>query len=100
MRIIVKRSGGFAGPLLNKTYEIQSEALSPAEEKKLDTLLAAVPFAALHNQRFHARGGADIMRYEVTIDAPQGVAVFYFDESAVPEEFKPVWNWIARHFPI
>ena len=100
MRIIVQRSGGFAGPLLNKTYEIKSESLSPAEENKLNSLLAAVPFAALHNRRFHARGGADIMKYEVTIDAPQGVAVFYFDESAVPEDFKPVWDLIAQRFQI
>jgi len=100
MRIIVQRAGGFAGPLLNKTYEIKSESLSPAEENKLNSLLDAVPFAALHNRRFHARGGADIMKYEVTIDAPQGVAVFYFDESAVPEDFKPVWNWIAPRFQI
>jgi hypothetical protein len=100
MKIIVKRSGGFAGPLLNKTVEIQSGSLSPADERTLNALLSAVPFAALHNQRFHARGGADIMKYEVTIDAPQGVAAFYFDESAVPEEFKPAWQFIARHCQI
>jgi len=100
MKIIVKRSGGFAGPLLNKTLEIRSGMLSPDDEKALHALLSAVPFAALHDQRFHARGGADIMKYEVTIDAPQGVAAFFFDESAVPEEFKPVWQFIARHFQV
>ncbi len=100
MKIIVKRSGGFAGPLLNKTLEIDSGSLSPGGEKALNTLLSAVAFSALHNRRFHAPGGADIMKYEVTIDAPQGVAVFSFDESAVPEEFKPAWRFIARHFQI
>ena len=40
------------------------------------------------------------MKYEVTIDAPQGVAAFFFDESAVPEEFKPAWRFITSHFPI
>jgi hypothetical protein len=100
MKITVKRSGGFAGPLLNKTVEIRSETLSPDDEKALNALLSAVPFSALHDQRFHARGGADIMKYEVTIDAPQGVAAFFFDESAVPEEFKPAWQFITRHFRI
>ncbi|MGD0781442.1 MAG: protealysin inhibitor emfourin [Candidatus Aminicenantales bacterium] len=100
MKIIVKRSGGFAGPLLDKTVEIDSGSLSPNDEKTLNALLSAVPFAGLHNQRFHARGGADIMKYEVTIDAPQGVAVFYFDESAVPEDFRPAWQFITRHFQI
>jgi hypothetical protein len=100
MKITVKRSGGFAGPLLNKTVEIRSETLSPDDEKALSALLSAVPFSALHDQRFHARGGADIMKYEVTIDAPQGVAAFFFDESAVPEEFKPAWQFIARHCQI
>jgi hypothetical protein len=100
MKIIVKRSGGFAGPLLNKSVEIRSGTLSPGDEKALAALLSAVPFAALHDRRFHARGGADIMKYEVTIDAPQGVAAFFFDESAVPEEFKPAWRFITSHFPI
>ena len=100
MKIIIKRSGGFAGPLLNKTVEIGSGTLSPAAEKTLAALLSAVPFAALHGQRFHARGGADIMKYEVTIDAPQGVAAFFFDESAVPEEFQPIWKFITSHFSI
>jgi hypothetical protein len=100
MKIIIKRSGGFAGPLLNKTVEIRSGLLSPDDEKALALLLSAVPFSALHDQRFHARGGADIMKYEVTIDAPQGVAAFFFDESAVPEEFRPAWQFITAHFTI
>jgi hypothetical protein len=97
MKITVKRSGGFAGPVLDKTVEIRSDALSPDDEKSLYAFLSAVPLAALHGRRFHARGGADIMKYEVTIDAPQGVAQFYFDESAVPEEFKPAWEFISRY---
>ena len=100
MKIIVKRSGGFAGPLLDKTVEIQSGTLSPDDEKALSALLSAVPFSALHDRRFHARGGADIMKYEVAIDAPHGVAVFYFDESAVPPDFRPAWQFITGRFPI
>jgi hypothetical protein len=95
MRIVIKRSGGFAGPLLDKTVEIDSGTLSPADERIFNGLLSSLPIASLHNRRSRARGGADIMKYEVTIDAPQGGAVFTFDESAVPEEFAPAWKYIA-----
>ena len=100
MRIVIKRSGGFAGPLLDKTVEIDSGTLGPAEERALNALLSDLPVASLHDRRSRARGGADIMKYEVTIDAPQGAAVFYFDESAVPEEFAPAWKYISERFSI
>jgi hypothetical protein len=96
MRIIIRRSGGFAGPLLNRTFEFNSEKLPPAEAKKLESLMSHCPLPALHNQRYHARGGADIMKYEVTIESAQGRASFLFDESAVPAEFRPVWELLAK----
>jgi hypothetical protein len=96
MKITVRRSGGFAGPLLRKTFEFSPETLPAAAARKLQTLLEAGPLRALHNQRFHAFGGADLLKYEVLVETAEGSTRFFFDETAVPAEFAPVWKFLSE----
>ncbi|MCX6559923.1 MAG: hypothetical protein NTZ26_05350 [Candidatus Aminicenantes bacterium] len=91
MKISIRRSGGFAGPLLNKTLAVDTAAMPPAPARELEALLSAIPASALHGRRYHAKGGADILKYEVAMETPEGSVRFFFDESAVPEEFRPAW---------
>ena len=92
MKITIRRSGGFAGPLLNKTFEVQTESMPPRAARRLETLIGAAPLASLRDQRFHARTGADLFKYEVNVETAEGPVKFFFDESAVPSEFKSVWE--------
>jgi hypothetical protein len=96
MKISIRRSGGFAGPLLAKSFVFDTGAMPAARTRRLEALLEAVPPAALHGRRFHAKGGADLVKYEVTIEAPDGTARFFFDESAVPAEFGPAWQLLSE----
>jgi hypothetical protein len=96
MKITIRRSGGFAGPLLNKTVAVDTASMPAAAAHKLEALLAAVPAAALDGRRFHARGGADLLKYEVEMETSGGRVRFFFDESAVPEEFRPVWPALEK----
>ena len=92
MKISIRRSGGFAGPLLAKSFAFETGDMPQAKARRLESLIAAVPSSALHGRRFHAKGGADLTKYEVEIQTPDGPARFFFDESAVPEEFRSAWK--------
>ncbi len=95
MKITIRRSGGFAGPLLNRSFKVDTTELPPHDAKKIEALLAVCPLTALHNQRFRARGGADLIKYEVTIEGPASTARFLFDESAVPADFEKPWEYLS-----
>jgi hypothetical protein len=96
MKISIRRSGGFAGPLLAKSFVLETGNMPTARARRLETLLEAVPPAALHGRRFHAKGGADLMKYEVAVETRDGTSRFFFDESAVPEEFRPAWKLLSE----
>jgi hypothetical protein len=96
MKILIRRSGGFAGPLLAGSFTFETGDMPPAQARRLESLLAAIPPYALHGRRFHAKGGADLMKYEVTIETPDGTTRFLFDESAVPEEFGAAWKLLSE----
>lgn len=96
MKISIRRSGGFAGPLLAKSFAFETVDMPQARARRLESLITAVPPSALHGRRFHAKGGADLMKYDVVIETPDGTSRFFFDESAVPEEFAKAWKLLSE----
>jgi len=95
VKITIRRSGGFAGPLMSRTFALDTTELPPHDAEKIESLLAACPLAVLHNKRFRARGGADLLKYEVKIEGPASTTRFLFDESAVPADFEKPWEFLT-----
>jgi hypothetical protein len=95
MKITVKRSGGFAGPLTQKTFVLESGAFPPAVRRKLEALIAARPLASIRAPKAPPRGAADLLKYEVAIETAEGEQRIAFHESAVPREFQAVWDLLA-----
>jgi hypothetical protein len=94
MTIKIRRSGGFSGPLLNKAWEIRTDSLPPQSARKLKSLLAAAPLASLQGRHFKSRTGNDLFHFEVIVETSENPVDFFFEESAVPALFKPIWNFL------
>lgn len=92
MKITIRRSGGFAGTILNKTYEVETESLPHQSARKVECVMDAWPADAPREQPSRTRSGADMFKYEVTIEKPGGPISLIFDEASVPDSFKPVWS--------
>jgi hypothetical protein len=96
VKIIVRRSGGFAAPNLDKAFELKTESLPHAEARIIEAFSSGPSIEALNNQSFRAAGTADSYRYEVAIETPRGPMKFLFDESAVPKSFQSAWNVLKK----
>ena len=92
MKITIRRSGGFGGTLLNKTFEVRTESLPRRAADEVQRTLDTLPVAAPLAKAGRTKGGADMFRYEVTIEGPDGPVVLSFDDGSVPEAFKPAWS--------
>ena len=92
MKITIRRSGGFGGTLLNKTFEVQTDSLPGRAADEVQKTLEALPADAPLAKAERTKGGSDMFQYEVTIEGSEGPVVISFDDGSVPEAFKPVWN--------
>ncbi len=97
MKITIRRSGGFGGTLLNRTFEVQTESLPRRAADEVERTLEALPADMPLAHATQTKGGADMFRYEVTIEGTDGPMVLSFDDGSVPEAFKPVWDILRTH---
>jgi hypothetical protein len=82
VRIQVRVQGGFAGirrpPVLLETSELE-----PETARELEELAAGLPAGGAPPTR-----GADLMRYEVTVDDASGHRTAVYHEPDVPEQVR------------
>jgi hypothetical protein len=94
MKITIKRSGGFAGPLNDKTFALETAELPRALARRIESFLSAVAAAPMGGRPTRAKPGADRLKFDLEIDSPEGKTRLCLDESAVPRKHRSAWEKI------
>lgn len=87
MRIEVRSSGGFAGNVRRPPLVVETTELEPAAARELEALAAALPPGGGPAGR-----GADLMRYDVTVDG----RTTSYSEPGVPEEVRTLLRLVRE----
>lgn len=95
MRLLVERSGGFAG--IGQTSSMSTDQLPAEEAKKLNALVEAAGFYNLPAVIRSPGTGADQFRYNVTVESERGNHTVQVDEDAVPPSLQPVLDWMRNY---
>jgi len=94
MKITIRRSGGFAGPLSARSQSLETTDLPRARARRIEAFLESVTEAVETGRAQKGPGGADRLRYEVEIESGEESRRLSFDESAVPPELRREWEEI------
>jgi hypothetical protein len=94
MRIVLKRSGGFAG--ISQTMSISTDQMPAVEAQKVTSLVQQAGFFALPPVIDSAQPGADRFQYQITVENEQGAHTVQVDESAVPPGLQPLLDWMKN----
>jgi hypothetical protein len=97
MRILVERTGGFAG--IKKTGAVDSEALPAEESAELERLVAAAGIlqpAAAAPQQATGQQGADQFQYNLTVESSGGQRTLELHDPVNPE-VKRLLDWVWAH---
>ena len=89
-RVRVVQSGGFAG--LTRRYEVDSAKLDPAQSRRLDELVAALPHPASGDTE--QKGQADRFQYDLEVETKAGARQWRVPEAAASPEHKALIDWI------
>src|ERR1700676_3279526 len=94
MRILFKRSGGFAG--ISQTKSISTDQMPAEEAQKVTSLVQQAGFFALPPVIESTQPGADRFQYQISVDGEQGAHSVQVDESAVPPSLQPLLDWMKN----
>ena len=89
-RVRVVQSGGFAG--LTRRYEVDSAKLDPAQSRRLDELVAALPHPASGDTE--QKGQADRFQYDLEVETKSGAHQWRVPEAAASPAHKALIDWI------
>jgi len=89
MKVMLRRSGGFAG--LNLRSEVDASQLGANESAELQRLVSRLPAG----QPSASRPMPDAMHYEVTIDDGSGPKSFRGSDGAISDELQQLVDWIV-----
>jgi len=94
MRVLVERSGGFAG--ISRTYSFSSDQVPVEDSQKVADLVEASGFFGLPPVIRGTEPGADRFQYRITVESGQGSHTVQVDEGAVPPGLQPVIAWMKN----
>lgn len=94
MRVLLERSGGFAG--ISQTYSVSTDQLPVEEAQKVTDLVAAAGFFELPPAIRSVGPGADRFQYTITVEREQGSHTVEVDEAAVPPSLQPLLAWMKN----
>jgi hypothetical protein len=89
-RVRVVQSGGFAG--LTRRYEVEAAKLDPAQSRRLDQLVAALPGSPAAGTP--QKGQADRFQYDLEVETKAGARQWRVPEAAASPEHKALIDWI------
>ncbi len=92
MRVMLERSGGFAG--IRQTSSISTDELPAPEAQQVADLVKTSGFFELPSEIRSTGPGADRFQYKITVEGEQGTHTVQVDEAAVPPSLQPVLNWM------
>lgn len=93
MRISFERTGGFAG--MRVTATIDSESLSPQEEREMCDMVQAAGFFQLPTSMETPTPGADRFVYTLTVESDGQRRTVKVSEAAVPSSLRPLLEWLT-----
>lgn len=93
MRVSFERTGGFAGMRVSAT--IDSEVLSPEEERKLRDMVEATDFFQLPPMLLTPTPGADRFVYRLTVESDGQRHTVEASDAAVPSSLRPLLEWLT-----
>ena len=89
-RVRVTQSGGFAG--LPRRYEVEAAKLDPAQSRRLDELVAALPGSQAGGTQ--QKNQADRFQYDLEVETKAGARQWRVPEAAASPEHKALIDWI------
>jgi hypothetical protein len=94
MRVVLERSGGFAG--ISQTLGVSTDQMPEEEAQKLRELVEAAQFDELPSVIRSTEPEADRFQYKLTVESEHGTHTVQVDEAAVPPSLQPVLNWMKN----
>lgn len=94
MRIRFERSGGFAGIRLSRVFD--SKDLLPSDANQLASLIERSHFFELPPELKCVSPGVDRFQYRLTVEDEQRISTVEASEASVPEEMRPLIDWLTR----
>jgi len=94
MRVILERTGGFAGIKLRTSLD--SESLTESQARCLRELVEKSRFFDLPLELHAPNSGADRFQYRVTVESEKGSHTVVASETAVPPEMRPLLDWLVQ----
>jgi hypothetical protein len=95
VRAELHRSGGFTGRRVS--VRLDSEQMPPADAARLVRLVSTIDLSRLGPERLPATGGADLMRYELTIERGGRRWHGVVSDPHVPAELRPLLQFLSQH---
>ncbi len=94
MRVVLERSGGFAG--ISRTTSISTDQMPVEEAQKVADLVEAAGFFELPSVIRSSEPGADRFQYKITVESEHGTHTVQVDEAAVPPRLQPLLTWMKN----
>jgi hypothetical protein len=94
MRVVIERSGGFAG--IYRAQTLSTDDMPAEDAQKLRDLVDASGFYELPSVIHSDKPVPDAFRYKITVDSERGTHTVEVDEGAVPPRLQPILNWVKR----
>lgn len=94
MRVVIERSGGFAG--MSRIQSFSTDDMPAEDGKKLRDLVEASGFYELPSVIHSDKPLPDAFRYKITVESERGSHTVEVDEGAVPSRLQPILNWVKR----
>jgi hypothetical protein len=94
MRVVIERSGGFAG--ISRSQSFSTNDMPAEDAKKLRDLVDASGFYELPSAIHSDNPVPDAFRYRITVDGERGTHTVEVDEGAVPPRLQPILDWVKR----
>jgi hypothetical protein len=95
MRIVFERTGGFAGTRLRTSVDLES--LPAQDALQVRSLLEDSRFFELPGRLVSSGAKPDRFTYRVTVESENGTHIVEASESAVPNEMRPLLDWLSRN---
>jgi len=97
VRAELRRSGGFAGQTVH--VRLDSTRMPPTEAARLVSMVSSIDFGTLPKAPAPLTAGADLMRYDLTLQRGRHQWHGTFTDPAVPRQLKPLLQFLSTTRP-
>jgi len=95
VRAELRRSGGFTGRTVH--VQVDSAQMPPADAAQLVQLVTAIDLSELDGARPGSPAGADLMRYELTVERGGRRWQGTVSDPAIPAQLRPLLQFLSNY---